>query len=251
MKKLYLVKEFAKLTKATVRALHYYDQIGLLEPSERTPSGYRVYTESELLKLQQIVTLKFMGFSLEQIKDLLNRQNFEIKKSLQIQSQVLEKEVARLRQASYALQKVATLLEDEGKMDWKKIIHIIEVIQMDEKTKKTWAEEFYTEEELKEFERLGKKFSPAQIQAYQQKWAELIAEVEKNLDADPSGKIAQSLARRWKALVNECYKDHPKLKKRVAEAYQTNQIPVDQRPFRPEVMEFIQKAVKIGRKKYN
>ena len=63
----YLVREFAKLTRVTVRTLHYYDQIGLLRPSFERPNGYRVYTDADLLKLQQIVTLKFMGFSLDEI----------------------------------------------------------------------------------------------------------------------------------------------------------------------------------------
>ncbi|MCK7478369.1 MAG: MerR family transcriptional regulator [Candidatus Moduliflexus flocculans] len=71
MKNRYLVREFAKLTRVTVRTLHYYDQIGLLEPSFERPNGYRVYTDADLLKLQQIVTLKFMGFSLDEIRRLL------------------------------------------------------------------------------------------------------------------------------------------------------------------------------------
>ena len=72
MKDRYLVKEFADLTKVTVRTLHYYDQVGLLKPSFEKPNGYRVYTDADLWKLQQIVTLKFMGFSLGQIRRLLD-----------------------------------------------------------------------------------------------------------------------------------------------------------------------------------
>ena len=59
--------ELAKLTGLTIRTLRYYDQIGLFSPSGRTEAGYRLYTESDLARLQQILSLKELGLSLEQI----------------------------------------------------------------------------------------------------------------------------------------------------------------------------------------
>ena len=67
------IKEFSKLTNVTVRTLHHYDQIDLLKPSVRFPNGYRVYTESDLIKLQQIMALRFLGFSLSVIKDIMKK----------------------------------------------------------------------------------------------------------------------------------------------------------------------------------
>lgn len=56
----------------TVRTLHHYDEVGLLRPSERTSSGYRLYTARDLTRLAHIVTYRRLGFSLEQIADLLD-----------------------------------------------------------------------------------------------------------------------------------------------------------------------------------
>ena len=61
------VKELSKLTQVTVQTLHHYDRIGLLQPSVRLANGYRLYSEKDLLKLQQIIAFKFfdsrkMGF---------------------------------------------------------------------------------------------------------------------------------------------------------------------------------------------
>ena len=64
------VKELSNLTQVSVQALHHYDRIGLLKPSVRLPNGYRLYSEQDLLKLQQIIALKFFGFELSQIKIL-------------------------------------------------------------------------------------------------------------------------------------------------------------------------------------
>jgi 7-cyano-7-deazaguanine reductase len=121
MKKRYRIKEFAELTKVTVRTLRYYDKIGLLKPGFRRPNGYRVYADEDLLRLQQIVTLKFMGFSLARIGELLNRKGFLIAKSLRVQAEAVRDEIARLRQASRALDLILRELETKGRIDAKKM----------------------------------------------------------------------------------------------------------------------------------
>jgi DNA-binding transcriptional MerR regulator len=248
MKKSYLIKEFADLTKVTVRTLHYYDQIGLLKPSFQKPNGYRVYTETDLLKLQQIVTLKFMGFSLDQIGNLLGRKGFIVAKSLRIQAEAVRDEIARLQQASRALDLVLKRLETEGRIDAKKLIQIVEVIQMGEDVKKAWHEKFYTASELKEFQEIGKKYTPEMMESYQHRWAELIEEVKKHLDDDPAGEIAQSLAKRWTDLLDEAYGGHPALKAKIGQAYTQGAIPAEQRPFGDDVWGFIKKAHAAAKK---
>jgi len=245
----YLIKEFADLTKVTVRTLHYYDQLGLLKPSFERANGYRVYTDADLLKLQQIVTLKFMGFSLGQIRELLDSKGYEAVKSLKVQAGAVKDEIARLRQASRAIDQVLRLLETKGRINRQKLIKIMEVIQMGEDVKKTWHEKFYTEVELKEFAEVGKKYTPEMAKAYERRWAELIAEVKKNLKADPASETAQSLAKRWKDLLNEAYGDRPELKARIGEAYTAGAVPDDYRMFGPEVWDFIKRAREAASKK--
>lgn len=249
VKKNYLIKEFADLTSVTVRTLHYYDQIGLLKPSFQKANGYRVYTETDLLKLQQIVTLKFMGFSLDQIQSLLNSKGYQAVKALRVQAGAVKDEIARLREASRALEQVLNLLETKGRIHQKKLIKILEVIQMGEDVKKTWHEKFFSEAELKEFQEVGKKHTPEMVKAYQDRWAALIKEVKHNLKADPASDIAQSLAKRWKELLDEAYGDHPQLKARIGEAYTAGAIPDDYRMFGPEVWDFIKRAHAAAKKK--
>jgi len=73
----YQAIEFARLAGVTVRTLHHYDRIGLLKPSGHTDAGYRLYRKHDLIRLQQIITLKFIGFSLNHIKNLLNNNSFD------------------------------------------------------------------------------------------------------------------------------------------------------------------------------
>lgn len=72
MKRHWKVGDLAKLAGLTVRTLRFYDQIGLFSPSAQTESGHRLYNESDLSRLQQIVSLKELGLSLEEIKSVLN-----------------------------------------------------------------------------------------------------------------------------------------------------------------------------------
>ena len=70
------VGELAKRTGLTVRTLHHYDEIGLLRPSLHTESGHRLYTLRDLARLQQIVSLRQLGFSLDQVRECLDRPDF-------------------------------------------------------------------------------------------------------------------------------------------------------------------------------
>ena len=67
----YQSSQFAEKAAVSVRTLRYYDKMGLLSPSQYTESGYRLYTNEDLLSLQNILALKFLGFPLEEIRVLL------------------------------------------------------------------------------------------------------------------------------------------------------------------------------------
>jgi len=66
------ISEFAKRSEVTVKTLHYYDNIGLLRFSAKTEAGYRIYCDEDFITLQQVTTLKIIGLSLEEIKQLIN-----------------------------------------------------------------------------------------------------------------------------------------------------------------------------------
>src|SRR5271170_3568902 len=85
------VGELAKRTGLTVRTLHHYDEIGLLRPSLHTESGHRLYTASDVARLQQVLSLRQIGFSLEEIAGCLDRPGFS-------PQEVIHLHVSRLRE---------------------------------------------------------------------------------------------------------------------------------------------------------
>jgi DNA-binding transcriptional MerR regulator len=244
MKSQLLVREFARLTGVTARTLHYYDAIGLLRPSGRRPNGYRVYAPADLFRLQQIVALKFLGFSLAETRRILGQKGLSVARSFRVQAEIISEEINRLERAGRIIQGVNRAMAEGKTLDWQEIIDIIKEIQMDKDTKKGWAEKFFTPEEMRESQEIGRKFTPDEMAAYQKRWAALIEEVKTNVGADPASTGAQDLARRWQALLDEGYGEHPNLKKRIGEAYQSGAIPADYRTFGPDVWNFIARAMR-------
>ena len=70
------VGELARRTGLTIRTLHHYDEIGLLKPSQYSEAGYRLYSAGDVARLQQVLSLRQLGFSLEEVRDCLDRRGF-------------------------------------------------------------------------------------------------------------------------------------------------------------------------------
>lgn len=91
----YTVKQLAKISGVSVRTLHWYDEIGLLNPAYYGANGYRYYEEEQLLLLQQILFFRELEFNLSDIQKLLLQDDFDKVKALYAHRQILEEDVAR------------------------------------------------------------------------------------------------------------------------------------------------------------
>src|SRR5687767_14488837 len=76
------VGEVARVTRVSVRALHHYDEIGLVRPSGRSRAGYRLYTDRDLERLQQVLLHRELGFKLDEIAAALSDPNFDQRRAL-------------------------------------------------------------------------------------------------------------------------------------------------------------------------
>ena len=238
---LYRASEFAELTGVTVRALHHYDRLGLLRPSGRTAAGYRLYGERDFARLQQIVTLKFIGLSLKQIKTVLDRDSFDLSAALRLQREILGEKRRHLERAIVAIEKAERIMAREGEPDWESFAKIIEVINMQNDWE--WVKKYYTEEQLQELARRG---TPEVLEKGQRDWAELLKEVEAAAGegVDPASERAQALARRWSALIESFTGGDPGIAESLSNLYrdQANWPAGAQKPFGDDAVAFIRKA---------
>ncbi len=242
MKKYYRIKEFSQLTSVTVRALQLYDNIGLLNPSHKTINKYRLYAEEDILRLQQITTLRFIGFSLEDIKKIISDPNFNLKNSVTTQSTLIAEQAVKLDNVAKLLHKLAKDLENNAAIDWQRLADIIKVMQLHEDNRKNWCETYLSEAEQLEFTKVAQQRSAEYWEKYTKKWLALYQEVENNLHTDPEGKIGMRLARQWLGLVDEIYFNFPNLRKKLWEAYKAGIVPAEGMPYNKALIEYIDKA---------
>jgi len=107
----YTVSQLAELAGITVRTLHHYDEIGLLRPVTRTESGYRLYSERELLLLQQVMFFRQLDVPLEEIRRILADPNFDQARALRQHRELLLAEVGRLGRLIDTIDKTLHMLE--------------------------------------------------------------------------------------------------------------------------------------------
>lgn len=119
----YKVKELARLSGVSVRTLHFYDEIGLLKPARTGTQGYRFYEEQQLLTLQQIMFFKELGFELSQVKQIINKSDFELATSLKQHRQVLLTKKKRMQDLIRTVDKTLQRITGERKMKDKEMYY--------------------------------------------------------------------------------------------------------------------------------
>ena len=240
------VKDLSKLTNVSVQALHHYDRIGLLKPSLRLSNGYRLYSEKDLLKLQQIVALKFFGFELAQIKTLLTS-NVETLEHFSAQAKYLERNAQNLLEASKILQKVISESSDDKSVTWQTIIKLIEVYNMTAQLEHSWVKEIFTPDELKQYTTFETEWksnsTPEQKVTFENNWANLIAEMSSNLSNDPTSEIGISIGKRCMMLINGVYgKKYAHLRTKKFEKGFAEGKGLEEVGFTPEIVSWLDKA---------
>lgn len=132
-RKLYLTGEFAKKANVSVRTIHYYEKIGLIHPEKISESGYRYYSAEEFARLQRILTLKLLGFSLEEIQELsVNESNTDfLHKSFEMQLSLVRKKIDHLQAVEESIRNVSKMFEQTEHPDWDEITKLIQIISMD------------------------------------------------------------------------------------------------------------------------
>jgi DNA-binding transcriptional MerR regulator len=232
------VGELARRTGLTVRALHWYDEIGLLTPSCYSESGHRLYTLADATRLQQILSLRQLGFALEEVRVCLDSPDFE-------PLELIHRHIARLREEMEGQRRLCERLESLA-ANWctaetvsvEDILSTIEVMNMIEK--------YYTPEQMEWLKQRRETVGEERIREVEAEWPKLIDEVRAEMAkaSDPASAPVQALAQRWSALVHEFTGGNSGIEKSVRSMYQQEQTVagMDVPSMRP-VMEYIEKAL--------
>jgi DNA-binding transcriptional MerR regulator len=193
------VGELARRTGLTIRTLHHYDEIGLLRPSLHTESGHRLYTAGDVARLQQILSLRQLGFSLEEVRDCLDWPEFALTEVIRLHLARVREQIELQRGLCERLEALDNYFHVAGEVSADAFLQTIEVMNM--------VENYYTPEQMETFRKRREEAAAAGVDIARQgqaDWAELLAQytAEMHKGTDPADPRLRELEKRRQALVN-------------------------------------------------
>jgi DNA-binding transcriptional MerR regulator len=193
---MYTIKQLSDLAGITRRTLHYYDEIGLLRPTEITGNGYRWYSEQELLRLQQILLYREAGVSLAKIKLILDSSSFDKVSALQEHKDALQKQRTRLEGLITTVEQTINYLQGAGKMSPKELFKAFD--EEEEKKYEDEAMQMYDPETVKDSYSLWRSYSKAEKQRIGEEGNAAYEALVLAMPHGPESPEAQAGVERWR-----------------------------------------------------
>ncbi|MFA5844847.1 MAG: MerR family transcriptional regulator [Coriobacteriia bacterium] len=139
----YRVGEVAKLAHVSVRTLHHYDEAGLLTPSHRSEAGYRLYTEADLERLQQVLFYKELGFGLDEIRGLMADPAFDRREALLVQRDLIAGQAIRFEAMLGLIDRTLHAMEEGTTMSKEEMFEVFEDFdptQYEDEVRQRWGD---------------------------------------------------------------------------------------------------------------
>ena len=129
--------QFARMAGVSVRTIRFYDKQNILKPSYVSPSGARFYTDSDLARLQQILLFKYLGFSLDDIREMTigDTDYHFLKNSLNLQKRLVQDRIEQMQLVESAIEDTVNALEQERQVDWSQMLELIHLTGMEKSLK--------------------------------------------------------------------------------------------------------------------
>lgn len=196
---MYKINEVSKLTGVSIRMLHHYDKIRLLEPSKRTDSNYRMYNDDDIARLYQILLFKELEFPLQEIKQILDDKDFNREEVLKAQRNLIFEKKQRLERI---LESIDDTIESLGgnvmSKDNFKAFGYEEVKKHQEKYKEETKKRYGKSDAYRESQGKTSKYSKNDWENIMQEAGAIYEELYKLMDKDPSDEKVQELIQKWR-----------------------------------------------------
>jgi DNA-binding transcriptional MerR regulator len=191
------IGEIAKRTGLTIRTLHHYDQIGLFSPSMVTESGHRLYTDDDVARLHQIISLKQLGFALEEIKAMINNSEYNVTDMLKMQISRLNEEISIRVELRGRLQEIFELSNSGQSVSSERFMMAMQMMRIIQSP-------HFKPEQAEEMKNLFKSLNINELEKSHAEGLQLIAELRKykKMGKLPDDPAVAALAERWKREVD-------------------------------------------------
>lgn len=178
------IGELAGITGITIRTLHYYDEIGLLQPVKITEVNHRLYNMQSITELYLIMALKDMGFNLEEITDLIRTKNIDVRELVEIHVNNVQEEISQKQLLLSRLLKIKQRLKENSTLSSEDLREVAPFINSS-------ADKFFTQEQLNKLKGKLDSFNPETDLANE--WLNFISKLKdcyknKNLKTDAAAR---------------------------------------------------------------
>ena len=200
---MYTIKQLADLANVSRRTLRYYDQIGLLPPTAVGDNNYRYYDQDKVLRLQQIRFYQELDFSLDEIRKILDKSDFNTLQSLQSQKEALQQQAKRLDRLIDTIDNTILHLEGKLEMDNKDLF-----AGFDEAKQKEYAEEAskrWDPKLVKQSNQRWNRLSKEEKEAILQEGNQIYGDMVEQLGTKPDSETVQIIVARWHQHIRHFY----------------------------------------------
>ncbi len=240
---MYTVKQLSSLAGVSTRTLHYYDEIGLLKPTTVEGNGYRRYGEQAVYQLQQILFYKELGLSLDKIREIIGRPDFNLLQALEQHKSALRGRQEHLIRLIETVDRTIFHLKGKTKMNDQKLFEVFSEDQQKEYEKEAaerWPATY------KESARRWKSYTDADKKRIGEEGEAVYRDLVAALDQDPGSESVQKIVARWHQHLRYFYEPDGELLRGLGHMY------VDDPRFaatftkiHPDLAQFHQQAIDI------
>jgi DNA-binding transcriptional MerR regulator len=242
------ISQVARMAGISVRALHHYDAIGLLRPLSRTPAGYRLYTQADLLRLQQILFYRELDMPLAEIAQVLDDPAFDPLRALAEHRRQLQARAARIERLLGTIERTMSKLT-ENDMDDDKVTDAElyagftaeQRAQIEEEVQQRWDPAIVAESN-----RRARAMSKSQWAALKQEGEDVERGLAGLIDRDPANTAVQALIARHFAMMNQFYPVTPDMYRGLGAMYVSDdRFRAHYEQIAPGLADFMQAAIEV------
>lgn len=204
---MYKISEVARLSGVSVRMLHHYDNIGLLIPRDKNDKNYRLYSDEDVKRLYQILIFKELEFSLKEIKNILDDENFDREKALRLQRELIVEKRKRMDNILNSIDEVIDNLEGDKAMSNKdfKAFSYEEIKKHEEKYKEETEKRYGKSSAYKECNEKTSKYSKNDWENISKEADEIYKKLADLMDRQLEDIEVQDLVDQWRNHISKNY----------------------------------------------
>jgi MerR family transcriptional regulator, thiopeptide resistance regulator len=239
------VKQLAEMAGVSARTLHYYDEIGLLRPARDPANGYRQYDRPAALRLQQILFLRELGLSLDEIRDVLDQPDFELVTALEHHRQALRQRQRRLARLLQTVERTIEHLKGHTNMDSHDLFEGFSEEQQkryDEEAREAWG----NTDAWKESQRRWATLTEADKQRMMDEGKAIYRDVIAAMPTGPASEQTQACIARWHQHMRYFYEPTTEMLRGLGDLYNDHpEFAANFARMHPDLATFMREAIRV------